>query len=319
MLVAALIGVVVCGLLHVAFGGSVRLSAAEIWGQIARGPLPDGDANNVIVWQIRLPRALGTLLVGAALAGVGAAFQALFRNPLAEPYTVGSSGGATVGGTLAVVLSLTGWMNMGIVAGAVLGASAATVLVVTLGRTRPQLLLAGVVVSTLTASLTTVLLLATGHDTNQVMRWLLGSTSAMLWPQVAVLVSGVAVGLFVFMALGRALNAMASSESAETLGVDVVRVGRTVLGVGAVTTACAVGTVGLIGFVGLVAPLMARRTIGADARRVVPLAACFGAVLLLLADLAAQLVVPGREMPVGAVTAVLGAPVFLSLLRSPRA
>jgi iron complex transport system permease protein len=258
---------------------------------------------------------LGTRLVGAVLSVVGAAFQALFRNPLAEPYTVGSAGGATVGGTLAVVLGLTGAMNLGIVGGAIVGAGIATLVVVALGRSRPQLLLAGVVVSTLTASVTTVLLLATGHDTNQVMRWLLGSTSAMLWPQVGVLTAALGSAVFVIVGQGRALNVLAASESAETLGVDGTVVSRLILGVGAVATACAVATVGLIGFLGMVAPLISRRIAGSDARRVVPLAACVGAVLLLVADLAAQLVVPGREMPVGAVTAVLGAPVFLSMVR----
>lgn len=317
VLLMALALAVASAVLHVALGGTVRLSVPEIVAEVVRGPMPGGEPSNVIVWQIRLPRALGTLAVGAVLSMVGAAFQSLFRNPLAEPYTVGSSGGATVGGTLAVIAGLTGWMNMGIVAGAILGAGLGTLVVVALGRTRPQLLLAGVVVSTLTASMTTVLLLATGHDTNQVMRWLLGSTSAMLWPQVAILFLGGGAALVVFLRLGRALNVMAASESAETLGVDGRRVSRLVLGTGAAATACAVGTVGLIGFLGMVAPLLARRLVGGDARRVVPLAGCVGAALLLLADLVAQLVVPGREMPVGAVTAVLGAPVFLSMVRRP--
>ncbi|MES1227904.1 MAG: iron ABC transporter permease [Armatimonadota bacterium] len=308
--------VVGCLMLHIAFGGTVRLSLGDILREVSHGPVIGGESSNVIVWQIRLPRALGTMLVGGVLALVGAAFQSLFRNPLAEPYTVGASGGATVGGTLVVMAGLAGFAGLGTVVGAVAGALAAVLVVVGLAQTRPQLLLAGVVVSTLTASLTTVLLLSSGHDSNQVMRWLLGSTSALLWPQVLMLVLGLVLALVVFVRVGRALNVLASTESAaESLGVDSRLVSRWVLVVGAVATAVTVGTVGIIGFVGMVGPLIARRLIGSDARMMVSLASCVGGILLLLADLVAQMLVPGRELPVGAVTAVLGAPVFLAMVR----
>lgn len=298
-------------LVHVALGGTVRLGLPEIAAELLHGPQTQAGPNNLIVWQIRLPRALGTLLVGASLSLVGAAFQSLFRNPLAEPFTVGASGGATVGGTLAFMAGWVGFGSLGVMGGAMVGALVAVGAVVSLGRSRPQMLLAGVVVGTLTSSLTTVLLLASGHDTNEVMRWLLGSTAAFLWPQAAALTAAFVIGAAVLVRTARALNVMASSEVAEALGVDGRRVSRLVLVTGAVLTAATVGAVGLIGFVGMVGPLIARRLLGADARFGLPMASVVGAGLLLAADLLAQSLVRGRELPVGAVTAVLGAPVFL--------
>jgi len=314
----ALAGVCLLALaLHVSFGGSSHFAPADLVAALFR-PRAD-DTLTTVMWQVRLPRGLGAGLAGALLAVVGAAFQSLFRNPLAEPYVVGVSSGASAAGALAVVVGLSG--GLGLVVSAWLGGLGALALV--FGLARPEgsasmgrLLLAGVVVGTMLGAMTVVVLLLGHRDTNQILRWMMGSTSPMFWDRVLLLALALLVGMAVLWRKTRALNTVAmTGRLAETLGVDAKALTRTVLWAGSAMVGVSVGSVGLIGFVGLAAPHVARTLYGPDLRRTLPASAALGATLLLLADVLAIRLLPGVELPVGAVTAVLGAPVLLYLLR----
>jgi iron complex transport system permease protein len=307
-------------LLHVSLGGSSQIGPVQILREIGAGDTGGGDATNSIVWRIRLPRACAAGLVGALLASVGAAFQLLFRNPLAEPYVLGVSSGAALGGSLAIVLGFSGtMMGLGQTGMAFAGGLGSLFLVLAFGKKARMetTLLAGVVIGSMLSALLSMILLLSGQDSNVLLRWLLGSTSPMFWERVAVLAIVLAIGLVLLMRTGRLLNAFALGEStAARLGVDVRSLRMQVLIVGSAMTAAAVGTVGIIPFVGLAAPHAARKLLGPDARWNLPASALCGASLLLLADVLAQRLRPGMEIPLGAVTAFLGAPALLFLLRS---
>lgn len=306
-------------LLHISLGGSTQIGPFDLIQQISRGDAGGQDAVNTIVWRIRLPRACAAALVGALLASVGAAFQLLFRNPLAEPYVLGVSSGAALGGSLAVVIGVSAAAaGLGQTALAFLGGIASLLLVMAIGRGRrvETTLLAGVVVGSMLSAVLSMILLMAGRDSNQLLRWLLGSTSPMFWERVALLAIVLAVGLALLLRTSRRLNAFAMGESAALrLGVDAPKLRRQILLVGSAMAAAAVGTVGIIPFVGLAAPHAARRLLGPDARWNLPASALMGASLLLLADVLAQRLRPGIEIPLGAVTAFLGAPALLALLR----
>lgn len=284
------------------------------------------SVNGTIVWAIRLPRAVGCIVVGAILATVGSSFQALFRNPLAEPYVVGVSSGAAVGGAIALVFGIGGawegfWGGFGMTACAFLSGMASLALVFSLAQRRgvidPQaLLLSGVVVGALLSSVLSLILLAAGQDTNKVLRWLLGSMTPMFWNRVVVMAIALVGGLIILMRHSRYLNAFAVGEAtARHLGVPTKRLKPLVLIVGTAMTATTVGAVGIIGFLGLVAPHIARRLIGVDWRYSLVGSAIIGSGLLLGADLIAQVAIRDTELNVGIVTAILGAPALIALLR----
>ncbi len=321
-LIGAVAVVVVLLLIHVGVGSSMWLSPVEVLRELVRGNLGSHDTANVVVWELRLPRALGCVLVGGILGATGAAFQAVFRNPLGEPYVIGVSSGAAVGGVLAFVF---GWapllFGLGGVLLAVICGVGSLALVLALAQRRGllitnNLLLAGVMVGLLLSSLMTMILLGSGADTNRVLRWLLGSMTPMFWERIFVLLVVSVLGVAYLIRETRRLNAVAMSEAAASqLGIEPAKLMQRVLLAGTVMTAAAVGAVGIIGFLGLVAPHLARRIVGPDLRQSLPMAAVFGAMLLLVADLIAQRGIPGQELPVGAVTALIGAPVLLALLR----
>lgn len=304
--------------LHVVVGGSVSISAWDVLRIVAAGPGSD-DPLAVIVWQIRLPRALAAAGVGALLAASGSAFQSLFRNPLAEPYVLGVSSGAALGGAAAIAFGFAAGLLLPVAALA--GGALSLALALSLARAKggvqvETLLIAGVVVGSMLSALLTLVLLLAGQDTNVVLRWLLGSLTPMSWEKTA-LVWGAAALLLPFMAGRlRTLNAMAMGEAAAfRSGASVDREKLWTLCLGTAMTGAAVGAAGVVPFLGLVAPHLARRWAGADARRSWPVATLLGAILLTVSDLVAQRVTLGLELPVGAVTAVLGAPALLWLLR----
>jgi iron complex transport system permease protein len=287
---------------------------------------PSDDTVSTIVWALRLPRACACLAAGCTLGIVGAAFQALFRNPLAEPYIVGVSSGAAVGGSIAIVTgfgaSWTGFasglgpMMLGFPCGL------ATLLLVFAIATRrgivqiQTLLLAGVVVGALLSSVLSLILLAGGEDTNRVLSWLLGSMTPMSWNRVAVMAGATVLGSILLFVRAKQLNAFAvSEETAQRLGVDTRALKPLVLVTGTAMVAVIVGAVGIIGFLGLVAPHLSRRLLGVDWRWSMVGAGLLGASILCLADLAAQRAIPNTEVPVGIVTAIVGAPFLLGLMR----
>jgi iron complex transport system permease protein len=321
--VLALLVVATCAilLLHVGVGSHLWMRPWDILSQIFAGIVP-GDRDNVIVWQIRLPRAVACVLVGGLLGAVGSAFQALFRNPLADPYIVGVSSGAAVGGSIALVTGLGALFGgLGIMLFAFVGGILAMLLVLALARRRgvidvQSLLLAGVVTGSLLGAVLALILLSAGQDTTTVLRWLMGSTTPMPWSKPAILAPVLLLGGLFLVRQSRYLNAFAvNEETAQRLGVNTHRLKLSVLTVGTAMTAVTVGSVGIIGFLGLVAPHISRRLLGVDWRWSLVGAIFLGASLLLLADILAQRAVAYTELPVGIVTALVGAPFLLVLLK----
>ncbi|MBX3120397.1 MAG: iron ABC transporter permease [Fimbriimonadaceae bacterium] len=314
--------------IHIGAGSSdshrlmLRLTPVEVVQEILRGDTDSGEAHNVIVWRLRLPRALACALVGALLGIVGSAFQGLFRNPLADPYIVGVSSGAAVGGAAALLLGIAGlWGGLAMMALAFMGGVLTLLLVFGLARTRQavdvqRLLLAGVVVGAMLSAILTLMLALAGQDTNQMLRWLLGSMTPMTWTKLAILSGALVLGVVPLLGQAKALNAFAmGEETAHRLGVPTKRLKTVVLGVGTAMTAVCVGAVGIIGFLGLVSPHVARRLVGVDWRWSMIASGLVGVFVLCFADVLAQWGVPGGELPVGVITALVGAPFLLALLK----
>lgn len=288
------------------------------------------EMHDTIVWQIRTPRALLALLVGALLAMAGAALQGLLLNPLADPYTVGVSSGAALGAGIATLAGLGGVLGgYGVPLVAFVFAVAAMLAVYALARSAGRVsihsfLLAGIVVgSFLWALLSFVLALAAGDPAEaqgRIIAWLLGSFNAPdPWGYVRLAAPFAVVGIFALCAFSRDLNVFAmGEETARHLGIETENLKAVILGVASLITAAAVAVSGIIGFVGLVVPHICRRLFGPDHRVLIPTAALSGAVLTVLADLASRVILPPGGLPVGVVTAMLGAPFFLYLLRVSR-
>lgn len=332
VLLSLLILTVLVSVVHVAQGGSFPMSFSEVLAQLQAGPLGPGTGRNFVIWGIRLPRTVVCLFAGGILGTVGSTFQALMRNPLADPYVVGVSSGAAVGGSLALV---TGWgAEFGdlrlCIAGFVTG-MATMGLVYALASRRGvvdvrTLLLAGVVTGSLLTSVLSLVILCSGRTERDVLNWLLGDTSLSSWPRTLVVAGALLIGFPILFLQTRRLNAFAlGAETAQRLGVNVGRLTKIMLIVGGAMTAAVVGTVGIIGFLGLVAPHIARRLVGVDWRWSLPASMLTGSLLLLCSDLVAQRFFNwathsvGMDMPVGIVTSVLGAPALLILLRAPAA
>lgn len=289
---------------------------------------------NSVVWTTRLPKALYCVLAGGILGVVGSAFQALFRNPLAEPFTIGVSSGAAVGGAIAQVIGLDAAMSyLGTPLLGFVGGMLSLLLVLGLAHRRSgtdttTLMLAGVVVSSLLSALLSIFILMSGQDSRVLMYWLLGTTSPQFNERAALLAIVLTLGTVLLFRQSKRLNALALGEdTARRLGIDPGRLRWTILIVGTAMAATAVGTVGAIAFLGLAAPHIARKVMGVDWRWSLPGALVVGSVLMLGADVIAQRGLPwlghlvtGREMlatelPIGVVTALLGAPSLLILLR----
>ena len=290
--------------------------------------MSDGSLTTVqdnAVWQFRLPRALLAATAGAALALAGALMQAVVHNPLAEPYILGVSAGAGVGAVAFIVLGF-GAATLGIGGAAFAGALGATTAVYLLarknGRIAPQrLILAGVALGSLFSAITSYLTITTeAQNVYSIMLFLLGSVSAATMGHLA-LPAGALAAVALFAALrARALNALlAGDDAAASLGVDVDRLRSAVLIAAALLTGSVVAVSGGIGFVGLIVPHIARIAVGADHRRMLPVALLGGAVFLALCDLLSRTLAAPTEIPLGVLTAMVGAPFFLWLLRRDRA
>jgi iron complex transport system permease protein len=293
--------------------GSVSLSWGQLWGALFAGE--QGIARDVVL-QLRLPRAVNAFATGGMLALAGALMQVLLRNPLADPYVLGISGGAAVASLSAIVLGLTGvWLNGAAFGGALLS----MFLVFGLARgagawSSSRLLLTGVIVAAGWGALISLLLtLSPNTHLRGMLFWLmgdLGNSDSML-PGLL----GLAATAALTLPLGRALNVMARGElTARALGVPVPALRMHLYLVASLATAVAVTVAGNIGFVGLLAPHMLRLAVGSDHRLLLPGAALLGGSLLLLADTAARTVLAPQQLPVGVVTALLGVPLFLYLL-----
>ena len=282
------------------------------------------QAQETIVFDLRLPRVLTAMTVGVGLAVAGATFQGVLRNPLADPYVLGTASGAALGAAIAVILPVRSLIfEFGLLHGlAFLGALGAVWLVYKLSRVgghgqMTSLLLTGYAIASLLAAGLSMAMFVSGTGLRQIFSYLLGGFEAASWVRFATALPLI-IGASALIGLrARALNGfLLGEEAAAHLGVDVRRERAILLGLASLATAAAVAVSGLIGFVGLVAPHVVRLAVGPNARVVLPLAAIFGAILMTGADLAARLV---GEIPVGVVTAVIGAPFFLVLLRRTRA
>jgi iron complex transport system permease protein len=289
------------------------------------------ELDRSIVWQIRAPRAVLAAIVGLLLAMAGAALQGLLRNPLADPYTVGVSSGAALGAGAATLIGLESFAwSYGVPIMAFVFAMGAMIVVYALARSAGRVsvhsfLLAGIVVgSFLWALLSFVLALAAGDPgeaQGKIIQWLLGSFNAAdPWGYVRIAAPFALLGLVALAAFARDLNLFSlGEESAQHLGVETERLKIAVLAVASLITAAAVAVSGIIGFVGLVIPHICRKLFGPDHRILIPTSALAGACLTVFADLASRAILPPSGLPVGIVTALLGAPFFLYLLKSAKA
>jgi iron complex transport system permease protein len=298
--------------------GSVELSAAEVWKGLvgAEDGLP-----RTLVAELRLPRALSAFAVGGLLAVAGCLMQVLLRNPLADPYILGVSGGAAVCALIALMLGLGGlWVD----GGAFAGALGATLLVFALAGGGPgswtpvRLLLTGVVLAAgFAAAISLMLALGPDSSLRGMLFWLMGDLSFATRPGPRLLLLGVAVASGILFA--RHLNVLTRGElQARILGVSVAPLRAGIYLASSLLTAVAVTTAGSIGFVGLVVPHLVRSLTGSDHRTLLPAAALAGGALLVVADTLARSLVAPRQLPVGALTAAVGVPLFLALMRRQR-
>lgn len=291
-------------------------------GAVLQGLLGDAEAPGyAVVHNLRLPRALAAFACGGLLAVAGCLMQVLLRNPLADPYVLGISGGAGVGALVAILLGLSAFGINGL---AFSGALAATFLVFGLAHgdgswTQTRLLLTGVIVAAGCGALVALMLsLAPEHKLHGMLYWLMGDLSQATDARPPLL--ALAAALLLALPFARELNLLARGlATAQALGVAVVRLRRLVYVVASLATATAVTTAGSIGFVGLVVPHLVRLAVGNDQRLLLPASALAGGALLALADTLARTVAAPQQLPVGVLTALIGVPVFLFLLtRAPR-
>ncbi|HYH78390.1 MAG TPA: iron ABC transporter permease [Longimicrobium sp.] len=300
--------------------GAVPLSLRQVLDAV-RGT---GDATTVVIVQrLRLPRAVLAAMVGGSLAASGATFQALLRNPLAEPYILGISGGAAVGAVFAIAL-LGAAASGGIVAACALaGAVLAIVLVFRIAAVAGRaldtriLLLAGVVVGAFfNACILLALTFADADAFRSAIFWMMGSFGGATWRSIGLLAAAMVPALALLMALARSLNLLSvGEETAAYLGTRVERTKLLAYGTASLLTASAVAVSGVIGFVGLVIPHVVRMLWGADHRFLLPASVLAGAAFVVLADTLARTAVAPTELPVGVVTAFVGVPFFIYLLR----
>ena len=302
--------------------GAEKVSLAAVFGQ--------GDKfENIILWQLRLPRVLLVFITGLLLGGSGAVFQLFFRNPLAEPGIMGISSGATLGAVIASivpgVMALTGRGGLGAFISPVnlcafVGALGAGVLVTSLAFSRRgkassvMLLLCGTALGTLYSSLSSMLLLTCNKELHSIYTWILGSFNGRGWNELFFIAVPAAVSIVLMFCVVRPLDLLTGGEkSAAALGVEVDRLRVLVLLCGSLAVSCAVCAGGTIGFVGLIAPHIVRKFLGPRARTLLPFSMIFGATLLLLSDTFARVVIAPGELPAGIITSILGVPFFLAL------
>ena len=324
ILLICVVAAAAVGTVYVPFGDVVKMC----WNKVSPfNFMPTWrSVDETIILQVRLPRVIGGALVGAALATAGVLFQGLLRNPMADPYIIGTSAGAALGATVAMLLPLSmAFLGFGMVPVLAFAGALATVFLVyylaRVGGKTPvvSMLLAGFVVSAMLTAL--MFLIITMSDklypkVHSVYAFLMGGISVAGWGQIAVIAPIIVVGIVLTRLWAFRLNAFAiGEEGAAHVGIDVERNKAMFLALGSVLTAAAVSISGLIGFVGLVIPHALRLLLGPDHRNLIPCSALAGAAFLVIADMLARTLPSSGEMPVGIITALIGAPVFIYLLR----
>ncbi|HSI67767.1 MAG TPA: iron ABC transporter permease [Planococcus sp. (in: firmicutes)] len=293
--------------------GTVSVPIQVLWN-----PELDPSAANIL-WNIRMPRVVLAGLVGAALAIAGAAFQGLLKNPLADPYTLGVSSGASVGAVMTLFFGISvpflGMFTLPVMS--MLFAIVTMFLVIGFAKLVDRsmkmetVILTGIIFSSFLGSIISLMIALTGEELRQIIGWLLGSVSMRGWPYVQMALPFIVIGSFVLWLCRRELNAMLfGEERAKHLGVNVKRQKMMILVAGSMLTGAAVAVSGTIGFVGLVVPHMTRLLWGSDHRHVLPLSFINGAALLIVCDLISRTIISPTELPIGVITAFIGAPVF---------
>lgn len=306
--------------------GPADIRFDEVWASIGShlglgvSPLP--PLRDGIVWELRLPRVLTAAGVGAGLAVAGAVMQAITRNPLADPYLLGLSSGASLGAVSVLLLGAAVLLPLAAFLGAMLALGLTLLLASSLGAITPtRTVLAGLAVSSLASAVTSLVIFwnVTGDSYREILGWLLGSLAGARWPAVAIVVIALVVAGIPIMLTGRLLDAFAFGDvSAASLGVNVSATRWGLLAASALLTGAMVSVSGAIGFVGLILPHAVRLLVGPGHRALLPLSALVGAIFLLWADTAARTLFDPRELPVGIVTAIIGAPIFALLLSRRR-
>ncbi|PUB12999.1 iron ABC transporter permease [Paenisporosarcina sp. OV554] len=304
LIAAVLVGVTV---------GSVSIPVQVLWN-----PDLDEAASNIL-WNIRMPRVVLAGLVGASLAIAGAAFQGLLKNPLADPYTLGVSSGASVGAVVTLFFGISvpflGLFTLPVFS--MLGAFLTMVTVMSFAKLIDRamkmetIILTGIIFSSFLGSVISLMVSLSGEELRQIIGWLLGSVSMRGWPYVTMALPFMTIGFLLLWLNRRELNALVfGEERAMHLGVNVKRRKMMILTGGSILTGAAVSVSGTIGFVGLVVPHMTRMLWGSDHRHVLPLSFINGASLLIICDLVSRIIISPSELPIGVITAFIGAPVF---------
>ncbi|SDH38666.1 FecCD family ABC transporter permease [Alteribacillus bidgolensis] len=313
------------GSLSIPFLTSAEVLWRSLWNLDM--PVTINETHATIIWNIRLPRVLLAALVGSSLALAGAAFQGLLKNPLADPYTLGVSSGAALGAvfvlflglsipllgsfTLPVVSILTGFLTLFFLLG--------FVRFIEKSLTTETIILAGIIVSSFLGSLISLLIALTEDELRQIISWLMGSVAMRGWDYIWLNVPFFVLGAGLLFANRKELNALVfGEETAKTLGVDTDKRRMTILAGASLLTGAAVSVSGTIGFVGLVIPHLVRLLFGPDHRLLLPMSIFTGGGFLVLTDLAARTIISPKELPIGVITAIIGAPIFGILLFQQR-
>jgi iron complex transport system permease protein len=312
--------------------GQVPTTPMEVAGSVAHkigldwGPMPHHPAGEVTLWQVRFPRVVLAILVGAALATAGAMLQGVFANPLAEPGVIGVSSGAAVGAGIVIVTGGAFAAAWSVAAGAFVAGLGTTLLVYLLSRSGGRtetvtLVLTGVAVNAFAGGLMAFLMFtASPAARDQIVFWQLGSLNGATWQSVTVVAPLAALGIAASILLAPRLDLLALGESAARhLGVNVERLRRNVIVVVAVLATAGVAFTGVVLFVGLIVPHLVRMLVGPAHRVLIPLSALVGAIVLLAADVGARTLVHNADLPLGMLTSLVGAPFFFWLLRRTRA
>jgi iron complex transport system permease protein len=320
LFVSILLGISI-GTVFVPIPAIIKIIGAKIFGFISLEGID--PMNTSIVIDIRLPRVILSGLVGAALAIAGAAFQGLLRNPLADPYTLGVSSGASVGAVLTLFFQLSipfiGSFTLPVLS--ILFSFLSIFAVLAFARKIDRsirvetIILTGIIFSSFLGALISLMIALTGDELRQIIGWLLGSVSMRGWEYIKIILPFFIIGTVILMANAKELNAMSfGEERAYHLGVNVQKRKLMILTAGSILTGAAVAVSGTIGFVGLVIPHLSRLLWGPDHKFLLPLSILTGSGFLILADLISRTIISPTELPIGVITALIGAPVFAVIL-----
>ncbi|HBE67361.1 MAG TPA: iron ABC transporter permease [Planctomycetaceae bacterium] len=317
---AALLTVLLLGIVSSLFGATA-IPFSDVAGAMLGSSTVD-ETNATIFWELRLPRTMTAVFVGASLAAAGCAFQGLFRNPLAEPYIIGASSGAGLGVAVVVISGLQlAFFSIGATALlAVAGAFSVVLLVMAIAsssgaQSSATLLLSGVVISSMVNAIVSLLMFLCDQQAVVILTWLMGSLAGSHWGTAALVGTLGGVGMSIVLLSARALDAYSLGDTvSESLGLNLMQFRWIVVAAASLCTAAAVAVSGIVGFVGLIGPHIARSIVGPKHVDLIPMSTCVGAILMLVADTIARTIIAPAELPVGIVTALLGCPFFLWLL-----